>query len=114
MELKPLPLILGRTDTSEEKKKKTSSTLLRLSPEQVDKLKKKANENGNFVHIYIWRCASKARKLEENQQSVVRFNSDIRARMIPPLPKNYFGNALAQAAAKGYIGEITSTLTILF
>jgi len=123
IELKPLPLILGRTDTSEEKMKKTSATLLKLSPEQVDKLKKKANEGDIFamkkkgsrpfsryeaISAHIWRCASKARELEENQESVVRFNADIRTRMIPPLPKTYFGNALAQTAAKGYIGEITS------
>lgn len=122
-ELKPLPLILGRTDTSEEKKKKTSATLLRLSPEQVDKLKKKANENDilaiknkgsrpfsryEAISAHIWKCASRARKLEVNQESVVRFNADIRTRMVPSLPKNYFGNALTQTAAIGYVGEITS------
>ncbi|XP_058788216.1 hydroxycinnamoyl-CoA:piscidic acid hydroxycinnamoyltransferase-like [Vicia villosa] len=123
MELKPLPLILGREDTSEERKKKTSATLLRLSPEQVDKLKIKANENDilamkkkgsrafsryEAIGAHLWRCASKARELEENQESVVRFNADVRTRMIPNLPKNYFGNALTQTAAKGYVGEITS------
>ncbi|XP_058784283.1 hydroxycinnamoyl-CoA:piscidic acid hydroxycinnamoyltransferase-like [Vicia villosa] len=120
MELKPLPLILGREDTSEERKKKTSATLLRLSPEQVEELKKKANEyhmkkkgsrcfsKYEAIGAHIWRCASKARELGENQQSVVRFHADIRSRMIPPLPKNYFGNALTQTAAKGYVGEITS------
>jgi len=124
MELKPLPLILGRTDTSEERKKKRIATLLRLSPEQVGKVKKKANENvflaikekgstrpySRFEAIgaHIWRCASKARELDVNQQSVVRFNADIRSRMIPPLSKNYFGNALALTSTQGYIGEITS------
>ncbi|GAU20541.1 hypothetical protein TSUD_130990 [Trifolium subterraneum] len=123
MELKPLPLILGRKDTSEERKKKTSATMLKLSSEQVDKLKKKANEDGvlatkkkesrpysryEAIGAHIWRSASKARELEENQESVVRFNADIRTRLIPPLPKNYFGNALTQTATKGYIGEITS------
>ncbi|WJX31789.1 shikimate O-hydroxycinnamoyltransferase [Trifolium repens] len=122
-ELKPLPLILGRKDTSEERKKKNSATLLKLSAEQVDKLKKKANEDDvlsmkkkgsrpysryEAIGAHIWRSASKARELEENQESVVRFNADIRNRLIPPLPKNYFGNALSQTAAKGYIGEITS------
>ncbi|GAU20539.1 hypothetical protein TSUD_130970 [Trifolium subterraneum] len=123
MELKPLPLILGREDTSEERKKKTSATMLKLSSEQVDKLKKKANEDGvlatkkkesrpysryEAIGAHIWRSASKARELEENQESVVRFNADIRTRLIPPLPISYFGNALTQTATKGYIGEITS------
>ncbi|WJX37803.1 shikimate O-hydroxycinnamoyltransferase [Trifolium repens] len=123
MELKPLPLILGRKDTSEERKKKTSATMLKLSSEQVDKLKKKANEDDvlsmkkkgsrpysryEAIGAHIWRCASKARELQENQESVVRFNADIRTRLVPPLPMNYFGNALTQTATKGYIGEITS------
>ncbi|WJX31788.1 shikimate O-hydroxycinnamoyltransferase [Trifolium repens] len=122
-ELKPLPLILGRNDTSEERKKKTSATMLKLSSEQVDKLKKKANEDDVLVMkkkgsrpysryeaigAHIWRSASKARELDENQESVVRFNADIRTRLVPPLPMNYFGNALTQTATKGYIGEITS------
>jgi hypothetical protein len=42
--LKPLPLILGRSDTSEERKKKTRAELLKLTAEEVEKLKKKANE----------------------------------------------------------------------
>lgn len=120
MELKPLPLIVGRKDASEEKKKKNSGTLLTLSAEQVEELKKKANEYNmkkkgcrgfsrfEAIGAHLWRCASKARELGENQESVVRFNADIRTRMIPPLPKNYFGNALTQTAAKGYVGEITS------
>ncbi|CAJ2665002.1 unnamed protein product [Trifolium pratense] len=124
LELKPLPLILGRKDASEEKEKKTSATLLKLSSEQVDKLKKKANEEDvlgiqkkeysrpyskfEVISAHIWRCASKARELEDNQESVIRFIADVKNRMIPPLPKNYFGNALTQTATKGYIGEITS------
>ncbi|CAI8585134.1 unnamed protein product [Vicia faba] len=127
MELKPLPLILGRQDANEEGEKKTSATLLRLSPEQVDKLKKKANGNGNendilamknkgsrgfsryeVISAHIWKSASRARELEENQESVVRFIVEIRNRIIPNLPENYFGNALIQTATKGLIGEIRS------
>lgn len=118
IELKPLPLILGRSDTTEEKNKKVEAILLKLSAEQVEKLKKKANESGirkgwrpysrfEAIGAHIWRCASKAHQLQENQPTVVRFNGDIRSRMIPPLPRNYFGNALSQTAARGYVGEIT-------
>ncbi|GAU12647.1 hypothetical protein TSUD_121380 [Trifolium subterraneum] len=123
MELQPLPLILGRKDTSEERKKKTTATLLKLSHDHVEKLKKKANEflsmkkkdqesrpfsKFEAIGAHIWRCASKARGLEYNQESVVRFHADIRKRIIPPLPQNFFGNALVLTAAKVYIGEITS------
>ncbi|KAJ1407943.1 Transferase [Sesbania bispinosa] len=119
IELKPLPLILGRSDTTVEKNKKVTTALLRLTAEQVEKLKNKANEEApkqgsrpyskyEAIGAHIWRCASKARELDENQPIVVRFNADIRSRIVPPLPQNYFGNALTQTAASGHVGEITS------
>jgi len=119
IELKPLPFILGRSDTDIERKKKTTAELLKLTAEEVEKLKKKANEceipkgskpysRFEAISAHIWKSASKARKLEENQQSVVRFNVEIRNRIIPNLPKNYYGNALIQTAVGGYIGEILS------
>ncbi|KAK2406999.1 spermidine hydroxycinnamoyl transferase [Trifolium repens] len=119
IELEPLPLILGRSDTDIESKKKITAGLFRLTKEEVEKLKKKANDcdlpkdsrpysRFEAICAHIWRSASKARELEENQQSVVRFNVEIRNRMIPNLPKNFYGNALIQTTAKGYVGEITS------
>ncbi|XP_057731005.1 spermidine hydroxycinnamoyl transferase-like [Arachis stenosperma] len=130
-EFKPLPLILGRTDNIEEQKKKTTFALLKLTSEHVQKLKKNAivtengngNGNGNGTHnqsqrpysrfevisAHIWRCACKARNLEENQPTVVKFNVDIRNRMNPPLPQNYFGNALGPTVTPTcYLKEITS------
>ncbi|WJX36889.1 shikimate O-hydroxycinnamoyltransferase [Trifolium repens] len=60
------------------------------------------------IGAHIWRCASKARDLENNQESVLRFHADIRKRINPPLPQTFFANALALTATKAYIGEITS------
>jgi shikimate O-hydroxycinnamoyltransferase len=93
--------------------------LFRLTKEEVEKLKKKANDcdlpkdsrpysRFEAICAHIWRSASKARELEENQQNVVRFNVEIRNRMIPNLPKNFYGNALIQTTAKEYVGEMTS------
>ncbi|XP_004500005.1 hydroxycinnamoyl-CoA:piscidic acid hydroxycinnamoyltransferase-like [Cicer arietinum] len=124
-ELKPLPFILGRSDDNIERKKKTRVELLKLTRDEVEKLKKKANEceisKGSIsisksrpysrfeaISAHIWRSASKARELNANQLSVVRFNVQIRNRIVPNLPKNYYGNALIQTEARGYIGEITS------
>lgn len=124
VELNPPPLILGRSDDVVERNKKTTAELLRLSVKQVEILKKKANEidslNGTklkrsrgysryeAIAAHIWRCASKARELEEKQETLVGFNVEIRSKIIPPLSKNYFGNCLISTATKGYIGEITS------
>ncbi|XP_020205467.1 spermidine hydroxycinnamoyl transferase [Cajanus cajan] len=119
-ELKPLPLKLGASDNAAEKKKKTSAVLLKLTAKQVEKLKKKANEQPvkegsrhysrfEAITAHIWRCASKARELDEKQPTLLRFNVDIRNRLIPPLPRNYFGNALvATVTPKCYAGEIMS------
>ncbi|XP_057431143.1 hydroxycinnamoyl-CoA:piscidic acid hydroxycinnamoyltransferase-like [Lotus japonicus] len=117
-ELKPLPLNLGSSDCSVERNKKVTSELLILTPLQVEKLKKEANGNVlegsrpysryEVIGAHIWRCASKARELDQNQPTVVRFNVENRSRMVPPLPPSYFGNALTQTAATGYVGEITS------
>ena len=108
-ELKPMPLKLGSTDNIAEQKKKTTFALLKLTPEQVETLKKRANNEQSqcqkqgsrpysryeAISAHIWRCASKARELDEDQPTVVKFNVDIRNRLNPPLPQNYFGNALA-------------------
>ena len=42
--MKPLPLKLGSTDTKEEQEKEKTSVMLRLTSQQVEKLKKKAND----------------------------------------------------------------------
>jgi len=119
-ELRSLPLKLGSSDIYAEQRKKMSAALLELTPQQVEKLKKEANEEPlqegvraysrfEAVAAHIWRCASRARELGEKQPTVVRFNADIRNRLIPPLPRNYFGNALAATVSpKCYVGDIVS------
>ncbi|CAJ1964340.1 unnamed protein product [Sphenostylis stenocarpa] len=120
LEYKPLPLILGRCDNTVEKNKKVIATMLKLTAEQVERLKNKANDDESrkqgsrpfsrfeAIAAHVWRCACKARGLEENQPTVVRFNVDIRNRITPPLPRNYFGNALSLTATSSHVGEILS------
>ncbi|XP_057429024.1 hydroxycinnamoyl-CoA:piscidic acid hydroxycinnamoyltransferase-like [Lotus japonicus] len=117
-ELKPLPLILGSSDCSVERNKKVISETFRLTPEQVAKLKKEANGNVlegsrpysrfEIIAAHIWRCASKARELDQNQPTEVRFHAENRNRMVPPLPGNYFGNAVTLTGAASFVGELTA------
>ncbi|XP_061364403.1 spermidine hydroxycinnamoyl transferase-like [Gastrolobium bilobum] len=119
-ELKPPPLILGTSDCTNEQKKKTTAASLKLTSEEVEKLKKKANDQSQkdgsrpysryeAIAAHIWRCASKARELDDNQPTLVRFNADIRSRLNPPLPSNYSGNALARTVTSTcYVGELIS------
>jgi len=115
-EWKPVPQAQGIDQ------RKRSAALLKLSSRQVEILKKKANNKGSnegvraysrfeVIAAHIWRCASKARASAENsnQPTLVWFSVDIRSRLNPPLPRNYFGNALAKTVTpKCYEGDIIS------
>ncbi|XP_059637687.1 hydroxycinnamoyl-CoA:piscidic acid hydroxycinnamoyltransferase-like [Cornus florida] len=118
VELNPTPLLIGRSDNLEERKKETMVVMLKLSKDQIDKLKKIANEgksrdrNGGGYSRYeavaghMWRCACRARKLGSQQQTRLDVAINFRNRL--DLPKGYFGNAIARTAAIGMSGEIVS------
>ncbi|GMY13904.1 spermidine hydroxycinnamoyl transferase-like [Fagus crenata] len=107
------PLLIGSMDAKEEQKKETSVTLLKLTTEQVEVLKKRANQEMGVtirpytryeaISGYIWRCACKVRAIDSShdQQTRVRLVVDGRNRLKPPLPQRYFGNAI--------FGTVTST-----
>ncbi|KAJ7976400.1 spermidine hydroxycinnamoyl transferase-like [Quillaja saponaria] len=100
------PFVLGCSDNKEEQKKETSVALLELSKDQVEKLKKKANNDKMLVDraysryeaiaAHIWKCICKARQDDYNafQPTVVRIMTDIRNRLKPSVPLNYAGNAI--------------------
>ncbi|KAK9275841.1 hypothetical protein L1049_023114 [Liquidambar formosana] len=105
----PSPLLIGQSDNMEERKKETTVAMLKLSCKQIEELKNKANEglyqtnNSKTGRAYtryeavaghIWRCASKARRHEREQLTRLRFVMNIRNRVHPPLPPDYFGNAI--------------------
>ncbi|XP_061357430.1 hydroxycinnamoyl-CoA:piscidic acid hydroxycinnamoyltransferase-like [Gastrolobium bilobum] len=107
-EFRPLPLILGNSDTTLEHKKETTLAMMKLTREMVGKLKKRANEfmegDETVVHrrpysryesiaAHIWKSACKARHGYHNQPTVVQIVTGTRNRLKPPLPLNYFGNA---------------------
>ncbi|CAL0329518.1 unnamed protein product [Lupinus luteus] len=74
----PLPLVLGSSDNLAEQGKKISAVTLKLTSEQVEKLKKQANDQSHkeglrsysryeAITAYIWIYASKARELDHLQ-----------------------------------------------
>ncbi|CAJ1953313.1 unnamed protein product [Sphenostylis stenocarpa] len=99
-EFKSLPLVLGHSDSMEESKKETTLTVVKLSKEMVESLKKKANQDNEgraysryeSISAHIWRCVVKARDGEDNQPTVVSIAAGARSRLNPPLPLTYFGN----------------------
>ncbi|KAL2338666.1 hypothetical protein Fmac_013112 [Flemingia macrophylla] len=110
------PLLLGKNDNAEERKKKTTMAVLKLSKTQVETLKRRANENGSCynysryesVAAHIWRSACMARGHKHVQPTQLIVTVDTRCRMKPALPKGYFGNATLDIAAFGLAGDLVT------
>ncbi|KAJ4957767.1 hypothetical protein NE237_024878 [Protea cynaroides] len=111
------PVLLGRSDASVERKKETTVAMLRLTSDQVEKLKNKANEgrteeSGRVFSRYeavaghMWRCACKARAHDNEQLTKLRVVVDCRNRLRPPLPQGYFGNATFPTTPTSLAGEL--------
>ncbi|PIN19381.1 Omega-hydroxypalmitate O-feruloyl transferase [Handroanthus impetiginosus] len=70
--------------------------------EKLEKLKKKAMEDGiiqkcttfEVLSAFIWRARTKALNFPSHQQTKLLFAVDGRNKFEPPLPKGYFGNAI--------------------
>ncbi|KAK3411153.1 hypothetical protein EUGRSUZ_J03136 [Eucalyptus grandis] len=114
------PLLIGHTNNLEQRKKKTTMAILRVTKTQVETLKKAANKDRPSHHprpytrfeimaAHIWRCACKARKHRPEQATSLYFYVDARSRLRPPLKPGFFGNAVLQVAAAGTSGELVSS-----
>ncbi|CAA3027614.1 spermidine hydroxycinnamoyl transferase-like [Olea europaea subsp. europaea] len=118
--LTPPPLLIGQSDNTEERKKPTAIAMLKLSKGQIDKLKDKANEGKLYnnssrpysryeaVAGHVWRCASKARRLVDEQLTRLHVAVSFRNRIQPPIPQGFFGNANLREAAITTVGELLS------
>lgn len=111
------PVLIGESSSESERKKKTSTAVLKLTKHQVETLKKKANAGMQISSYYTryeviaahtWRSACKARNLVKEQPTALGLCVDIRERLQPSLPKGYFGNAIVDVVASGYSGELVS------
>ncbi|CAL5328266.1 unnamed protein product [Camellia sinensis] len=120
-EFKPTPLLIGHSNNTEERNKKTIVAMLKLSKEQINKLKNKANEYRNSetstnraftryesVTAHMWRCACKARQHESEQLTNIRIAVDFRSRLQSSLPKWYFGCTVLPVVTTPTSGDIVS------
>ncbi|CAN4084741.1 unnamed protein product [Withania somnifera] len=121
LQFNPPPNLIGKSNTN-EKKKQTKGSMLKLTKNQVEMLREKANQGGNLevskersytryevVTAHIWRCACKARGHTFDQPTTLCICVNIRNRMQPPLPKSYFGNAIVDVVATGVSDDIISS-----
>ncbi|KAF2290781.1 hypothetical protein GH714_015434 [Hevea brasiliensis] len=118
-EFDELPLLIGQSNNSEERRKKTTASQLKITKAQVEKLKSKANESksmdngGGYTRYetltaHVWRSACKAREHKPEQPTAMGICIDSRKRMQPPLPDGYFGNAILDVIAVSTSGELVS------
>ncbi|GMP35966.1 hypothetical protein CsSME_00008222 [Camellia sinensis var. sinensis] len=117
----PPPFLIGQSNNTEERNKKTAVAMLKLSKDQINKLKNKANEYRNSdtstnraftrfesVTAHMWRCACKARQHESKQLTNIRIAVDFRSRLQPILPKWYFGCTVVTVGTTPTSGDIVS------
>ncbi|XP_042944909.1 spermidine hydroxycinnamoyl transferase-like [Carya illinoinensis] len=112
------PLLIGHTDAKEVQKKKSCVTLLKVTREQVERLKKKANEipyqdtemvstrpysRYETIASHLWRCICKARAGNISQPTRVYTMLEFRSRLKPPPPLRYFGNAVLQTVTSNCV-----------
>ncbi|XP_062079549.1 spermidine hydroxycinnamoyl transferase-like [Humulus lupulus] len=114
-----LPILVGELDSKEEREKETTVAILRITTEQLKKLKKIANEGRDcstarpysryeMLAAHVWRCACKARKHSKEQETALAVCVDVRSRIEPHIPSSYFGNASFDVMAKSCSGELVS------
>ncbi|KAK9149861.1 hypothetical protein Scep_008618 [Stephania cephalantha] len=97
----------------------TSVCILKVTRDQINQLKAKSKEEDNNTNTvnyssyemiagHVWRTACKARGLPDDQDSKLYIATDGRYRLIPPLPKGYFGNVIFTATPLAGAGDLMS------
>ncbi|PON77784.1 Transferase [Parasponia andersonii] len=90
--------------------------LLRVTGDQLKILKANAKEEGYAINYstfailvgLIWKCASMARELPNDQETKLTFSANGRSRLQPPLPLGYFGNVIFQNRTVALAGDLQS------
>ncbi|GJT34914.1 shikimate O-hydroxycinnamoyltransferase-like protein [Tanacetum coccineum] len=112
----PPSMITGtKNEKSESDHVNVSTSMLRLTSEQIIAIKAKGKGDGTVYHsqyeilaAHLWRCACKARGLMDDQLTKLYVATDGRSRLIPPLPPGYLGNVVFTATPIAKSGELES------
>ncbi|VVA39105.1 PREDICTED: shikimate [Prunus dulcis] len=100
-----------------------TTSIFKLTKKQLNILKDKSKEDGgnniNTINYssfemlagHIWRCACKARKLPDDQDTKLLIATDARSRLQPPLPPHFFGNAVFRTTPIAVAGDLQSKPT---
>ncbi|CAN6172823.1 unnamed protein product [Urochloa humidicola] len=85
-------------------------TIINMTEAQVAALKARCPGASTFraVAALVWRCACQARSLLHDAETRLYSMIDMRARLAPPLPPGYFGNAVVRTSVSATAGEVVS------
>jgi shikimate O-hydroxycinnamoyltransferase len=72
----------------------------------TDEQKKITYSSYEMLSGHIWKCVTQARKLHGSQETKLFIATDGRSRLIPPLPKGYFGNVIFTATPMSTANEL--------
>uniref|UniRef100_A0ACD5VZ61 Uncharacterized protein n=1 Tax=Avena sativa TaxID=4498 RepID=A0ACD5VZ61_AVESA len=88
-----------------------ASAIIKVSKQQVSALKDRCAGASTFraVVALVWQCACRARALPPDAETRLYSMIDMRARLAPPLPKGYFGNAVIRTSTVATVGEVVSS-----
>ncbi|CAL5051471.1 unnamed protein product [Urochloa decumbens] len=87
-----------------------ASAIITLTKAQVTALKARCAGASTFraVVALVWQCACRARSLPDDAETRLYSMIDMRARLAPPLPPGYFGNAVVRTSVSATAGEVVS------
>jgi shikimate O-hydroxycinnamoyltransferase len=87
-----------------------ASAIITLTKAQVTALKARCAGASTFraVVALVWQCACRARALPPDAETRLYSMIDMRARLAPPLPPGYFGNAVIRTSALATVGEVVA------
>ncbi|KAF8732970.1 hypothetical protein HU200_005732 [Digitaria exilis] len=87
-----------------------ASAIITMTKSQVSALKARCPGASTFraVVALVWQCACRARSLPSDAETWLYSMIDMRARLAPPLPPGYFGNAVVRTSASATVREVVS------
>ncbi|WVZ96085.1 hypothetical protein U9M48_041767 [Paspalum notatum var. saurae] len=87
-----------------------ASAIITVTKAQVGALKARCPGASTFrsVVALVWQCVCRAQALPPEAETRLYSMIDMRARLDPPLPPEYFGNAVVRTSVAASAGEVTS------
>jgi shikimate O-hydroxycinnamoyltransferase len=102
------PAPAGAVDVAKSSSSEYASAILRVTGGQAAALRARSGSASTFRALvsHVWRCACSARDLPHDAESRLYTMVDMRARLAPPLPDAYFGNAVVRTSASARVGDL--------